>query len=232
MVKFTCRECGAEGETFPSQPRQFCSLSCSARSGWATKTGPMPSKPRRGVEKPCEKCGVPTYRSKGSTRRFCSVECHDQAQRIGQQRPCETCGRGMYVTPSIESKRFCCRACYETQRASSSSIGRTHNGRGVVRDHAGYLRIWEPEHPASMQGRVLEHRWVMEQAIGRFLVTDEHVHHVNGVKDDNRVENLQVMGSQDHRLLTARERVQRSVSEAEELAEYRRRFGPLTEGDA
>ena len=64
---------------------------------------------------------------------------------------------------------------------------------------SGYREIYSPEHPnKTKRGYVKEHRLVVEQAIGRFLSTDEQVHHINGDKLDNRIENLQIMSHQEH----------------------------------
>jgi HNH endonuclease len=50
-----------------------------------------------------------------------------------------------------------------------------------------------PKHPrASRTGYVFEHILVIEQRLGRFLHEDESVHHLNGVRDDNREENLEL----------------------------------------
>lgn len=57
----------------------------------------------------------------------------------------------------------------------------------------GYVLLYRPEHPnARKDGRVFEHTVVMAEKIGRPLRDRENVHHINGIRDDNRPENLEL----------------------------------------
>ncbi len=69
--------------------------------------------------------------------------------------------------------------------------------------HDGYMRVYMPDHPSAVQGYVAEHRLVVELDTGQPIPPGFSVHHLNGVRDDNRRENLIVLSGGDHGRLHA-----------------------------
>ena len=67
----------------------------------------------------------------------------------------------------------------------------------------GYIAVYVPDHPyANKEGYVMEHRLVMEEHIGRYLEKGEEVHHINKKRDDNRLENLTLLSTEEHLIVS------------------------------
>lgn len=60
----------------------------------------------------------------------------------------------------------------------------------------GYIIIYSPNHPScNSRGYVSEHRLVMEKHLGKYLSGLNEIHHINGIKDDNRIGNLKLFST-------------------------------------
>lgn len=67
----------------------------------------------------------------------------------------------------------------------------TWKGGKFVRS-GGHVIVYAPRHPYAYKNQYFEHRLVMEQHIGRYLDPKEVITHINGILDDNRIENLKL----------------------------------------
>ena len=97
-----------------------------------------------------------------------------------------------YSDEQIKKARFCSRKCANFKEFCPSWNG----GKIEVQN---YIKIKSYNHPFSdCNGYVFEHRLVMEKHLNRFLKKEEIVHHINGIKTDNRIENLMILNRSEH----------------------------------
>lgn len=102
-------------------------------------------------------------------------------------RACPDCGGPVW------SGRTRCRACYRRWVASSGNP----RWKGEVRDQ-GYVYV-RSDHPrANRRGYVKRADLVLEAKLGRPLQSGEMAHHINGVRDDDRPENLEAVSKSEH----------------------------------
>ena len=142
-------------------------------------------------EQQCVYCGE-TFINRHK-QKYCSKRCQGVASRGNRkgERPCAWCGK-MFTPPARENRRKCCslRCAYDMGNSKRGLKGSLNpRWKGGIRQHGttGYIRQY-----VSGRGSLLQHRVVMEKQLGRPLLRHEEVHHKNGKRDDNRLENLEL----------------------------------------
>lgn len=218
MLERTCPQCGRVFDATPkgrvtNPPKKFCSRRCINHS-----RGKKPIPSAEFFQRPCELCGKifdatpsrPTYEP---PKRFC-VECFFKGRGVAQHkrldRICGNCGKAFQITPSVLRKgshrgMYCSRECtYEHWRSiggvhptrkANGEKGRLVNGQGYVEIYISKKLLVGKDRPSTSRfhgGWILEHRFVMEQIIGRPLLKTENVHHKDGNRANNAPENLEL----------------------------------------
>ena len=102
----------------------------------------------------------------------------------------------------------------EKQKKHLAKLNKNQKGKnnrgwkgGRTKTTQGYILIKKRNHPnANKNGYVPEHHLVMGKRLGRYLKPEEVVHHINGKKDDNGIENLELMTKKTHMSHHSKER--------------------------
>ena len=199
-----CVRCGKRFIQKKNTTGDYCSTECHYRTATADETQPRKCtvcsviyKPRRAEQKYCSRqckakdymksyegayvktcrhCGQ-EFTTKNRRAFMCSRQCFGASRKLPRNEVCERCGEPL-VTNKDRFKRFCSAECRQTPEGSTKKTG---EGYIAVRVRYADRFYWE-----------LEHRRVMEEHLGRALEKYEHVHHKNGIRTDNQLENLEL----------------------------------------
>lgn len=133
---------------------------------------------------------------------------------------CELCGKEQERFPNHVKRNkhnFCNRDCRSEWQRKNQKRENNPNWRGgkSKKLDSGYMVVYAPEHErANSWGYVYEHIFVAEKKYGH-STKGYHVHHLNGVRDDNRSENLVIVKPKDHEQNTVRKLLQKRILELE-----------------
>ena len=121
----------------------------------------------------CNKC---LLEFKPSSRHITCPKC----RALGRRVPCPKCGELKQFTSHL------CKKCFPKKLDANGNWK-----GGIHKNKKGYVLIKTPNWEKN-NGYKFEHVIVMEEKLGRLLLNGENVHHVNGMRDDNRIENLEL----------------------------------------
>ena len=183
---YKCERCGREKETkYPSHAKRFCSHKCAIESVWENR-----KRKEFGLFL-CSFCGkefaVPLndHRLKTTGVKYCSKLCNYEGKKTGSIKKCLICGNEFYTTRN----KTCSIKCGQELRARGMAKGKVYKENGYL---VVYIRGY------NKKGNAKVHRLAAEKNMGRKLLKSEVVHHINGDRTDNRIENLRVMGWGEH----------------------------------
>lgn len=137
-------------------------------------------------------------------QKYCNKFCFYKSRiKPRQSQTCIQCDQKFTPPKTRKNIKFCTQKCYGLFRKIHYR-GPMHNSwKGGIVYWQGYRYLYRPQHPnCTWHGYVAEHRLVIEKSIGRFLdPQQEVVHHRDGDKRNNCLNNLELLNRAQHLLL-------------------------------
>lgn len=153
----------------------------------------------------CQQCGKTFFTFPCRNAKYCSLKCVGKGNE-GISRSEETrkkiskikkiyyqthksWNKGISISEETRKKISCFRKLNQFKEKNS-------NWKGGKIKKDGYIYILNPEHPnANSDGYIPEHRLVVEKYLNKYLKPKEIVHHINKIRNDNRIKNLKLFNN-------------------------------------
>jgi len=150
------------------------------------------------IERICKTCGkkfriYPSRIRKRNWGNFCSPKCRPQTYKKDST-PWNKNTKGICKSNSGSFKKGQISWSKGKKFPHLSGKNAYHWNGGKFKDRTNsYIFIHKPTHPfANIHGYIREQRLVVEKYLKRYLAKEEVVHHINEIRDDNRIKNLMV----------------------------------------
>lgn len=188
MIEHACEYCGIIKQyKSPSLVKRFCSYKCSNQWKWENVR-----KRAEQIAFVCENCGKTFFIQKSDVKkrtqkfkiRFCCLECYRSFIKT-KEKICINCQKSFL--PKDNRNNFCSKECY-LEYIKRTGIKKRNgfwyeNGYKVLYNNGNSIK---------------EHIYIMEQHIGRKLLPNEVVHHIDKNKTNNDISNLLLLTQSEH----------------------------------